>query len=251
MNFQLFHNWLDNPHNLDAASLPVLEGLMKEFPYSQAIETLFLLNLKKENDYRLGKQLRRAAAYAPDRARLKEWMEWMEMPPHDQQREGNSNVIHDAEQLEGEKFLEEEKRKIKEIEDMIQDSLTEIEEKRNRLRLLFEEKKTLLSKQNMETTPEEDDKGLHRPLPKDELLDDFLKQQNLTRKGTFFDPVEKARKSLEDEGLLISETLARLLASQGKINKAVKIYRQLMLNNPEKSGYFAAQIENLKKNLKD
>jgi len=38
-----------------------------------------------------------------------------------------------------------------------------------------------------------------------------------------------------------------LIAAQGKKDKAIKIYQQLMLKNPQKSSYFAAQIEKLKK----
>ena len=63
----------------------------------------------------------------------------------------------------------------------------------------------------------EEEDTVPRALPKDRLLEDFLQQLNLSKRETFFNPVEKARKSLEDEGRVTSETLARLLVSQGKI----------------------------------
>ncbi len=49
----------------------------------------------------------------------------------------------------------------------------------------------------------------------------------------------------EKEGL-VSETLANILARQGKYERAIKMYEQLILKNPEKSAYFAAQIQKLK-----
>ena len=58
-----------------------------------------------------------------------------------------------------------------------------------------------------------------------------------------------AKKSLQEQPDLASETLADLLVRQGQYTKAIKIYQRLSLLNPEKSVYFAATIENLKQKL--
>ncbi len=53
----------------------------------------------------------------------------------------------------------------------------------------------------------------------------------------------------DDEGEdpeIISESLARILYSQGHNNQAIDMYQKLMLKYPEKSTYFAAQIEKIK-----
>lgn len=51
--------------------------------------------------------------------------------------------------------------------------------------------------------------------------------------------------SLETNEEIISELWADLLAKQGHIKKARKMYLKLSLKYPEKSGYFAAKSENL------
>lgn len=58
---------------------------------------------------------------------------------------------------------------------------------------------------------------------------------------------ELAHKSVEENQSVASETLAILLARQGHTDKAVEMYERLRLLFPEKSAYFAARIENLKK----
>lgn len=46
-------------------------------------------------------------------------------------------------------------------------------------------------------------------------------------------------------GSMITESFAKILARQGKYDKAVAIYEKLALKNPEKSAYFAAKISEL------
>lgn len=55
-----------------------------------------------------------------------------------------------------------------------------------------------------------------------------------------------AAKSIETDAELASETLADLLAWQGKIGEATEMYARLILKFPEKSAYFATKINNLK-----
>ncbi|SHL97886.1 hypothetical protein [Hymenobacter psychrotolerans] len=44
---------------------------------------------------------------------------------------------------------------------------------------------------------------------------------------------------------LASESLAKIMVRQGKIDKAIEIYERLMMRQPEKSAYFADQIQQL------
>lgn len=58
---------------------------------------------------------------------------------------------------------------------------------------------------------------------------------------------EIARLSVTENAHLASETLADLLATQQQYDKAAKMYERLIMKFPEKSAYFAAKIEKLKK----
>ena len=55
------------------------------------------------------------------------------------------------------------------------------------------------------------------------------------------------KSSLAERTNIVSETLARLYASQGAYDKAIKIYEVLMVKYPEKSANFANLVELLKK----
>lgn len=65
--------------------------------------------------------------------------------------------------------------------------------------------------------------------------------------GVKLDNENKAKKSSEDRDEIITETLARIYTEQMLYPKAIAAYKKLMLKFPEKSLYFASQIEQLEK----
>ncbi len=64
----------------------------------------------------------------------------------------------------------------------------------------------------------------------------------------FFTPNLDAKQSLLENEHLVTETLAKIYALQGNVNKAIRAYEILSLKFPQKSVYFATLIQNLKNN---
>ena len=62
---------------------------------------------------------------------------------------------------------------------------------------------------------------------------------------------ELAKESLVEDASLITETMARIYASQGQLGRARRAYKLLALKYPEKSVYFAAQSKTLGRKSND
>ena len=70
-------------------------------------------------------------------------------------------------------------------------------------------------------------------------------------KGPLVPHIEDISKPfVENEGGFVTETLAKIYVNQGYYSKAIDIYEKLCLKFPEKSSYFASQIELVKVYLK-
>jgi tRNA G10 N-methylase Trm11 len=84
----------------------------------------------------------------------------------------------------------------------------------------------------------------------DNLVDRFIQTDpriSKPSKAEFFSPIQMAKKSVEDNDMIVSETLARIYIDQGNIEKAIHIFRKLSLLYPDKNTYFAALILKLEK----
>ena len=71
----------------------------------------------------------------------------------------------------------------------------------------------------------------------------------LRPKKEFYSPSKKAKESLDEQKMPVSETLAKIFELQGNLPKAIYVYEQLSLIFPEKNAYFASQIKQVKKKI--
>ncbi len=82
-----------------------------------------------------------------------------------------------------------------------------------------------------------------------EIIDSFIESQpqiSRSERSEFFSPTNAAKMSIVDSEEFVTETLAKIYANQGNKEKAISVYKKLMLKYPEKKTYFAALIEKLK-----
>ena len=271
MNKEQFIQFIKSPGNLNAESTGLLENLVKEYPYCQTADILYTINLFKEKSFRFNDQLKLAAAYAPDRARLKKHLNALK-PEKDHrtlfhfQKEPGAEVDILENPQEKQSDI---KALVSELKKAIADRLSDMEDPTISRQLesldhiVNHFDKTTAEETEYIIKPDIKDYDFEhlRKLPSQDsnieknkhLIDKFLEEEPSISppiKSDFFNPEELAKQSLEDNDEIVSETLAKLFLKQGNVAKAIKIYKKLSLLYPEKSTFFAAQIEKINEGQK-
>lgn len=84
-----------------------------------------------------------------------------------------------------------------------------------------------------------------------DVISNFIKNNpKINRiKKNIYTPTKAAKDSLEEDTSLYTETFAKILEKQGNFKKAIEIYNQLILKNPQKNTYFAEKIKEINNKL--
>ena len=82
-------------------------------------------------------------------------------------------------------------------------------------------------------------------MPLNNTTGKVIKKKKKVARKKFEKTVAYAEESLKEDENIASETLAQLLTEQGHPKKAIAMYEELCLLLPEKSAYFAAEIEKI------
>jgi tetratricopeptide (TPR) repeat protein len=274
MNRQQFVRYIQNPGLLNDETLSSIHDLVRDYPYCQSAQILYTLNLYKEENIKFSSQLKVAAAYASDRQVFKNHITSIDdksLASGVPEKDSNPDYIKTTEGvISGETDIH---KLIAILRNKILTSVNSSPKEGESVSNLVYELERLLDEisEVSEPEPEKDEldfkpvisdynfdhlddlpKDKKEKRTKDELIDKFIREQpSMPRqpKPGFFDPVDFAKQSLIDQDEIVSETLAKIYYKQGNLSKAIKIYKKLSLVYPEKSSYFAAQIEKIRKEI--
>jgi hypothetical protein len=242
--------FVHDPSKLDHSSLGELEELLDTYPWFQTAHMLVAKNHHNIDSIKFHEVLRDSAVYAGDRtilyhlihsSTIKTGMSWMEDPGNDLAGKAG---------LEGEPIqpFPDQEPAVDREDAIVFAGAYQLEDEPDTSETTTIEEYTFtgwfdhfqsISSERPASNEQED------------LIDKFIKESPAIPRGKDIPPRDSdlsGPASLEGDSFM-TETLARIYEKQGLLKKAIFVYEKLSLKYPEKSTYFASQINRIKSHL--
>jgi len=217
MTADQIYQFMQNPEKMNQETLPLLKELTEQYPAFETGWILYLKNLKNLKDSSFEQELINGAIRIHDRRKLYLFLNQKASEPIFVQSESIQPVA---------------------------------EENQDVLNLIFPTEYRIEAPEKTDETMGEIARSIqNKPDKKQTLIEKFLEAQPKmpqVKDQESESPMDSQKqKELENDDF-VTETLATIYAQQGYYKKAIQIFEKLSLKYPEKSTYFAAQIEKIK-----
>ncbi len=264
-------NYLHNDVALMNADALNLRSIVEENPYSGILQLVYCKYLHLHNDIKLELQLEKCALVVSDRKKIYEILfqkklqkqitehesiiieaeeKPLSVPEKDIENTIEANKV-DIKVNTPEDFNELEQNILNEaINSSIQIDINDYLKEEKNYTEEVEKKEIIVEEEQERTFINWFDKPTYKKeiRSKPSIINNFLSDSKNKEKisSSVVSPSEMAKMSLVANTQFVTETLATIYAKQGQIAKAIEIYEQLSLKNPEKKTFFASRIRFLK-----
>jgi len=232
-----------------------LKKLADDYPFSQIIHLLLANSSKKNSTQDYKPSLTNAAFHTTDRSILKSLIENNLVPSEVENKTlavktQEPTTLQTSNPLKPKASTKVTPTNSDQLVENVLKNLEKLQKIKKEAAIWLEnrpEKKQVLAKKTVAKAKPK--KKVAKPSAQSKIIEKFIKEEPSITKNS--KPLNEKEDMAVNSGKMrddvISESLAKIFVKQGKIEKAIDIYKKLIWKFPQKKTLFAAQIEKLKK----